>query len=253
MSYDRWTEPRLITFLRKLAAASASQKAALQVTRRSFTMECSHDCINDSLKISAPVELPLFSFFSSPACAPRTNTTSGSGVSVPTRVIFVLFCLRLHERIKLDRVLKRTNIARKTRWLGRDPMTKRRKTVLEHLLCSVLQQTFFTPLLLSGCLLTAGCEGEVISNCTQWPLSYTLLAALDAKWSGLGVQIAPRLEVHCVRRCYSADLGCERQSFELLLPLYAFPYGFLFWLLIGTRGSSVPHTHNTKPVAVWKP
>lgn len=143
MSNDRWTETQLIMFLKNWQRCCI-EEVPLEMRLWSFMMDRSHDCISDSPNISTSGEL-LFSL-SSFVSGSRTNTTSGSAAPASTPAyFFVLFCLRQCERNRQDRALKRTDIARQTRWACRDPPKKNHvKTVL-------LNAPFFLASF-SGCL-----------------------------------------------------------------------------------------------------
>lgn len=121
MSNDRWAETQLIMFLKNWPWLW------------SVMMDRSHDCINDSPNISTSVEL-LFSL-SSFVSGSRTNTTSGSAVpaSTPAYFCFVL-PPAVRKKPTRQRALKRTDIARQTRWACRDPPKK-----------NTLKRFFWTP------------------------------------------------------------------------------------------------------------
>lgn len=124
MSNDRWTETQLIMFLKNWQRCCI-EEVPLEMRLWSFMMDRSHDCINDSPNISTSVEL-LFSL-SSFVSGSRTNTTSGSAVpaSTPAYFCFVL-PLAVWKKPTRQRALKRTDIARQTRWACRDPPKKTR-------------------------------------------------------------------------------------------------------------------------------
>lgn len=133
MSNDRWTETQLIMFLKNWQRCCI-EEVPLEMRLWSFVMDRSHDCISDSPNISTSVEL-LFSL-SSFVSGSRTNTTSGSAAPASTPAyFFVLFCLRqFWKKPTRRRALKRTNIARQTRWACRDPPKK-----------NTLKRFFWTP------------------------------------------------------------------------------------------------------------
>lgn len=129
MSFNRWTELQLMTFLKNWQFAS--QEAAPEMPLWSFT----------TLQ-TFPHQLNSLFPLSSLVWASRTNTTSGSGVSAPIPAYFCFVLpLAAWKNLTRQRALQRTDIARQTRWACRDPTPekKTKNSSSEHLPCVVLQ------------------------------------------------------------------------------------------------------------------
>lgn len=178
MSCSRWTELQLIAFFKNWLQCLQA-KTVLWMLLWSFTVECSHDCISDSPNIPTSVELPLSPFFSC-LCFKSKHDLRLWCFCTNTGLFWFCFASGgMKEFDKTESVKENQYCQTDTLSVQRYYKKKPEPYSSEHLLCSVLQQVSCPPscqttsalLPLSTSLLAAGCEEEVISDCTQWPLS----------------------------------------------------------------------------------